>query len=307
MWAALLGAGGASSPVAGPRLSTTYDADGHQRRAGPRAVGRPARTTYPRRGAGEVVCAARRCDSGALRLDCAFLRWHAGRPRRRRPLRRPAPRVSAIRAARLGLRRRPHRALLAAFAGDSGHPGIRPAGFRPRPWPTPRRTTGANPLYALERGEHERGEFLAALEGALAPSLGRRVDARTASASADGRRCDPNDAAVRLLPRAARGARRYGWRILTNNVREWEPMWRAKLPIDEIFDDVVDSGVRRHAQARARDLRAGARSARAAGRGVRVRRRPRAQRRRGARRSACRRALPSTPPQTIAELEALIR
>jgi len=24
-------------------------------------------------------------------------------------------------------------------------------------------------------------------------------------------------------------------------VREWEPLWRAKLPVDEIFDVVVDS------------------------------------------------------------------
>jgi putative hydrolase of the HAD superfamily len=29
--------------------------------------------------------------------------------------------------------------------------------------------------------------------------------------------------------------------ILTNNVREWEEHWRAKLPIDEIFELVVDS------------------------------------------------------------------
>jgi putative hydrolase of the HAD superfamily len=30
--------------------------------------------------------------------------------------------------------------------------------------------------------------------------------------------------------------------MLTNNVREWEPQWRAKLPeIDEIFELVVDS------------------------------------------------------------------
>ena len=29
--------------------------------------------------------------------------------------------------------------------------------------------------------------------------------------------------------------------MLTNNVREWEPLWRAKLPIDEIFEVVVDS------------------------------------------------------------------
>ena len=29
--------------------------------------------------------------------------------------------------------------------------------------------------------------------------------------------------------------------ILTNNVREWEELWRAKLPVDEIFELVVDS------------------------------------------------------------------
>jgi putative hydrolase of the HAD superfamily len=36
----------------------------------------------------------------------------------------------------------------------------------------------------------------------------------------------------------ARGIR---FAMLTNNVREWEPLWRAKLPIDEIFETVVDS------------------------------------------------------------------
>ena len=36
----------------------------------------------------------------------------------------------------------------------------------------------------------------------------------------------------------ARGVR---FAMLTNNVREWEPYWRAKLPIDDIFETVVDS------------------------------------------------------------------
>jgi putative hydrolase of the HAD superfamily len=30
--------------------------------------------------------------------------------------------------------------------------------------------------------------------------------------------------------------------LLTNNVREWEPLWRNMLPVDEIFEVVVDSG-----------------------------------------------------------------
>ena len=35
--------------------------------------------------------------------------------------------------------------------------------------------------------------------------------------------------------------RGYRLAICTNNVREWEGRWRAKLPVDEIFDDVIDS------------------------------------------------------------------
>src|SRR4029078_5551440 len=34
----------------------------------------------------------------------------------------------------------------------------------------------------------------------------------------------------------------YGMAMLTNNVREWEPLWRSMLPVDEIFATVVDSG-----------------------------------------------------------------
>jgi putative hydrolase of the HAD superfamily len=29
--------------------------------------------------------------------------------------------------------------------------------------------------------------------------------------------------------------------MLTNNVREWEPRWKAMLPVDELFELVVDS------------------------------------------------------------------
>ena len=30
--------------------------------------------------------------------------------------------------------------------------------------------------------------------------------------------------------------------MLTNNVQEWEPLWRTMLPVDEIFELVIDSG-----------------------------------------------------------------
>ena len=71
-WAALLGAAG-SLRVDEPRLSTTYDEDGRQRRAGLELwVGED--DDYPRRAAGDVVCGST-LDLGQLRLDCAFFAW----------------------------------------------------------------------------------------------------------------------------------------------------------------------------------------------------------------------------------------
>lgn len=56
-----------------PRLSTTYDAEGRQRRAGVELwVGEE--DDMPRRMAGEVVCGSS-LDLGRLRLDCAFFHW----------------------------------------------------------------------------------------------------------------------------------------------------------------------------------------------------------------------------------------
>jgi putative hydrolase of the HAD superfamily len=39
----------------------------------------------------------------------------------------------------------------------------------------------------------------------------------------------------------ALGRRGYKLAICTNNVREWAHHWRSMLPVDEIFDVVVDS------------------------------------------------------------------
>jgi hypothetical protein len=61
--------------VEDPRLSTTYDGDGHQRRAG-LELWVSEEDDYPRRAAGEVVCGSS-LELGALRLDLAFMRWHA--------------------------------------------------------------------------------------------------------------------------------------------------------------------------------------------------------------------------------------
>lgn len=72
-WGALLGPDGVL-PVADPRLSTTYDDAGHQRRAG-LELWLSDDDDHPRRAAGVLLCGST-LDLGSLRLDCAFLRWH---------------------------------------------------------------------------------------------------------------------------------------------------------------------------------------------------------------------------------------
>ena len=71
-WGALLDASG-EVEIDEPRLSTTYDGDGHQRRAGLELwVG--DEDGYPRRGTGHVLCGSS-VELGQLRLECAFFAW----------------------------------------------------------------------------------------------------------------------------------------------------------------------------------------------------------------------------------------
>jgi len=72
-WAVIV-RGGEPVAVQDPRLSTTYDADGRQRRAGLELW--LDGEDYPLRAAGEALCGTT-LDLGALRLDVAFLRWSA--------------------------------------------------------------------------------------------------------------------------------------------------------------------------------------------------------------------------------------
>jgi putative hydrolase of the HAD superfamily len=97
---------------------------------------------------------------------------------------------------------------------------------------------GVNPLYRLETGEIPEQAFLAALERHLVELLGREV-----TLHGFGERylaaLDPNDELFAYYRRLHEGGVRFA--MLTNNVREWEPHWRTKLPIDDIFETVVDS------------------------------------------------------------------
>jgi putative hydrolase of the HAD superfamily len=97
---------------------------------------------------------------------------------------------------------------------------------------------GSNPLFELETGRLSEERFLGAISDELSEQRGSRVEL-------DGfgeryfRHLQPN---VRLID-YMRGLRERGYKlaICTNNVREWEGLWRAMLPVDEIFDVVVDS------------------------------------------------------------------
>jgi epoxide hydrolase-like predicted phosphatase len=98
---------------------------------------------------------------------------------------------------------------------------------------------GENPLFPLERGELSEPEFLGVLEDAIEAEAGRRVDFRD-FAERYFAALETNDEMIGFL-RALRDERGLRLAMLTNNVREWEARWRAMLPVDELFELVVDS------------------------------------------------------------------
>jgi len=100
---------------------------------------------------------------------------------------------------------------------------------------------GENLLFGMERGEISEAEFLAAIGAEIEADLGRSVPMET-FAEHFFAALEVNTPIVEWLARtkAECGVR---LALLTNNVREWEPRWRAMLPAepDELFDVVVDS------------------------------------------------------------------
>ena len=98
---------------------------------------------------------------------------------------------------------------------------------------------GAHPLYELEKGKLSEPDFLRKLGDELEPALGHRPELhRFSEIYFDA--LHPNAPMIDLMREAKDGGYRMG--MLTNNVREWEPLWRSMLPVDEIFEVVVDSG-----------------------------------------------------------------
>jgi epoxide hydrolase-like predicted phosphatase len=92
---------------------------------------------------------------------------------------------------------------------------------------------GRHPLFELEKGHMTEDEFTRR----LGAELGRELTSMRETYFAN---LHPNEPMIDYL----RGLRSDGLRLglLTNNVREWEPLWRSKLPdVEELFEVIVDS------------------------------------------------------------------
>jgi putative hydrolase of the HAD superfamily len=98
---------------------------------------------------------------------------------------------------------------------------------------------GENPLFEMERGEITEVEFLEKLTASLKPLLGHSPEMHRFK-EIYFEALQPNPEMIGLMRELKESGLRMA--MLTNNVREWEPLWRSMLPVDEIFETVVDSG-----------------------------------------------------------------
>src|ERR1044071_743837 len=98
---------------------------------------------------------------------------------------------------------------------------------------------GENPLFEMERGEIAEIAFLEQLAVGLEPLLGHRPHLHRFR-EIYFQALHPNAEMIELMRELKASGKRMA--MLTNNVREWEPLWRPMLPVDEIFETVVDSG-----------------------------------------------------------------
>jgi len=94
------------------------------------------------------------------------------------------------------------------------------------------------PLFKLERGEISEDEFIERLEDGLESILGHRPHLHHFRHKFFGA-LDPNEEMIALMRELKASGLKMA--MLTNNVREWEPLWRSMLPVDEIFEEIVDS------------------------------------------------------------------
>jgi len=94
---------------------------------------------------------------------------------------------------------------------------------------------GDHPLFVLERGEITELEFRARIEAHLDSGFDL-----TRLRTLYFERLEANHPMIEFIAEQRRRGVRTA--LLTNNVREWEPIWRSKLPeVDELFELIVDS------------------------------------------------------------------
>lgn len=129
--------------------------------------------------------------------------------------------------------------LFEGFAGVQRVHGVPPEAFGAALARVAAADGGLNPLFELEKGAMSETAFLATLTDALRDELGREVELHGFGTTFF-EHLRPNEELFAFM-RALHG-RGYRMAILTNNVREWESLWRSMLPVDEIFELVVDSG-----------------------------------------------------------------
>jgi len=90
----------------------------------------------------------------------------------------------------------------------------------------------------MERGEITAVAFLEKLTVQLEPLLGHPPEMHRFK-EIYFEALQPNPEMIDLMRELK--AAGYRMAMLTNNVREWEPLWRSMLPVDEIFEEIVDS------------------------------------------------------------------
>jgi putative hydrolase of the HAD superfamily len=129
--------------------------------------------------------------------------------------------------------------LMQAFADLQAEHGLPPAALGTALAHAAETNGGTNPLFELETGKMTEARFIELLRAGLERELGRPVELE-GFGTYFFKHLRPNEELFAFM-RTLHG-RGYRMAILTNNVREWEPLWRPMLPIDEIFDLVVDSG-----------------------------------------------------------------
>jgi putative hydrolase of the HAD superfamily len=96
---------------------------------------------------------------------------------------------------------------------------------------------GDDPWHRLERGEIPGVEFFQHLKETAAAELGVEVSfSDMAQSFLKGYKARPR---MIELVRSLRGHIRTG--LLTNNVKEFGGYWRSMVPVDELFDEIIDS------------------------------------------------------------------